>query len=131
MTLGDEEFKLKGVTVQEMAKVKSWTSYKNRGEWFAAIGEEDPDALIAAYVLCKQRKGEQVRFSDVDFDLDALKGQWVDETGREVEPVLEKNKDGSFKTDKNGLPVPVLDKSGRAQWRYVDTGDAVPPVESA
>lgn len=128
---GDEEFALAHVTVQEMAKVKSWTAFRNRNVWFDAIRDEDPDALIAAYVLVKQRKGESVRFSEVDFDLDSLTAKLVDETGSEIEPVLERNADGSIKTDAKGQPVPALDAQGRVQWVYTSNGAPVPPTGTA
>lgn len=130
VTLGDETFTLSGLKVQEMAKVKSWTSLKNREEWWKAITEEDPDALIAAYVLVKQRKGEQVRFSDADFDLDTFDVDLVDEQGRKVMPVFEQNTDGTVKTRDDGSPIPAL-KDGEAQWKYVETGEPVPPTELA
>lgn len=126
LTFADEQFTLAHISVQEMMKVKGWTPYKNRREWFTAIGNEDPEALLAAYVLTKQRKGEDVRFSEVDFDLDTLGAKFVDDDGREVEPVVEKLKDGTVKTDKDGAPIPVLDKSGRPKWTYADTGEPVP-----
>ena len=136
VVLGDEEFPMAGVTVQEMYRVTSTTSYKNRQAWFAGIRNDEPEALIAAYMLAKSRKGETVRFADADFDMDDLSAKLVDESGREVEPVLEKNPDGSLKFTKNddgsqGDPIPVLDGQGRAQWIYTDSGDPVVPTEAA
>lgn len=128
VTLGDEQFTLAHISVQDMVKVKSWTGLKNRDEWAAAIGEEDPEALIAAYVLAKQRKGENLRFTDADFDLDSLEAAWVDDTGRRVEPLFEKNPDGSYRLNDKRLPIPVLDKTGAATWVFTDTGDPVPPT---
>jgi hypothetical protein len=129
-TLGEEDFTLSGVSAQEMMKVQAWTTYRNRKEWFTGLQQEDPAALLAAFVLVKQRKGENVRFSDADFDLDSLAAKFVDETGREMEPVVEKNKDGTVKLDKDGAPIPVF-RDGKAEWVYVDTGDPVPPTEAA
>ena len=136
VTLGDVEFPMSGVTLQEMYKVTSTTRYKNKREWFAAIQDDEPEALIAAYVMAKARAGETVRFNDANFDLDDMAAKLVDETGREVEPVLEKNPDGSLKFTENddgsqGTPIPVLDGQGQPQWVYSDTGEPVRPTSAA
>lgn len=126
ISFGDEEFRLAGLKAQEVMKVKAWTGFKNRKEWFTAISEEDPEALIAALVIVKQRKGENVRFADADFDFDDLDGKFLDEQGREVEPVMETNDDGSLRKDEKGDPIPVTDEHGAQQWRTVETGEVLP-----
>lgn len=131
ITFGDEEFSLAHVSAQEVIKVKAWTGCKNRQEWFTAITEEDPEALVAALVLAKQRKGETVRFADADFDFDDLDVKFVDDQGREVEPINQTNDDGSLKLDAQGRPLPSLDKDGKQQWRDVTSGEVIPFVQTA
>ena len=126
VTLGDEEFRLDKVTVKEVDRVCSLTSYKNKREWFDGITAEEPKATIAAYIIAKARKGEKVRWDDVDFP-DDTNARFVDETGREVEPRFETSDDGTVKTFDNGLPVPVL-RDGKAVWVFSDTGEEVPPT---
>lgn len=142
-------FDLRGLTAKEMAKVKTETGLKNRREFFDAITDEDPEALIAAFVLARTRAGETVRWADVDVDLDDVQAAYYDDTDREVEPVFETNEDGSlllikrddndrplrdergdFIPDPNGSPVGKRDARGALQWRYVDSGDLVPPTGS-
>lgn len=126
ISFGDEEFRLAGLKASEMLKVKAWTGCKNRQEWFTAISDEDPEALLAALVIAKQRKGENLRFSDADFEFDDLDGKFVDDQGREVEPVLELNDDGSMKKDDAGAPIPAKDEHGHPQWRAVESGEVLP-----
>jgi hypothetical protein len=78
-----------------------------------------------------KRQGQEVKFSEADFDLDTLDARLVAPDGREVEPKLEKNKDGTLKLDEKKQPVPVLDKKGQQIWLYADTGDVVPPTVPA
>ena len=128
VTLGDEEFRLDRVTVKEVDKVCGLTSYKNKREWFDGITAEEPKATIAAYIIAKARQGVKVRWEDVDFD-DDVNARFVDDAGREVQPKLEMNDDGTVKTFDNGLPVPVM-RNGSAVWVYSDTGEEVPPPEA-
>lgn len=140
-------FELAHIKASEMAKVESWTGYTNRPEWLNAISEQRTAALVAALTLAKQRAGENVRFSDVDFDMDDLKVSLVDEQGREVEPVLvtdaegepilvkyvrnrpaKDDRGGYIIDDEDGRPVPELDSEGQQVWRYVDSGELVPTV---
>lgn len=127
VTLGDEEFRLDRVTVKEVDRVCGLTSYKNKREWFDGITAEEPKATIAAYIIAKARKGEKVRWDDVDFP-DDVNARFVDEAGREVEPRFETNDDGTVKTFDNGLPVPVL-RDSKTVWVFSDTGEEVPPTE--
>lgn len=126
VTLGDEEFRLDRVTVKEVDRVCGLTSYKNKREWFDGITAEEPKATIAAYIIAKARQGVKVRWDDVDFD-DDTNARFVDESGREVEPKLDVNDDGTVKTTDGGMPVPVL-RDGKAVWVYSDTGEEVPPT---
>lgn len=142
-------FDLRGLTAKEMARVKTETGLRNRGEFFDAITDEDPDALIAAFVIARTRAGETVRWSDVDVNLDDVEAGYFDDSDREVEPVFETAGDGSLllvkrdddgrvlKDDKghyipdpNGTPVGKRDDRGRLIWRYVDGSGDVPPTES-
>lgn len=123
LTLGDETFELLHLSAQEMLKVKGWTGFKNRQEWFAAMLEEDPEALLAGLVLSKQRKGEPIRFSEADFDLDTLDAAFINEHGQKVEPVLQTDDAGTVVLDAAGKPIPVLDERGAQQWRDVESGE--------
>lgn len=136
VTLGDVDFSMAGVTAQEMYKVVGTTRYKNKREWFTALENDEPEALIAAYIMAKARKGESVRFADANFNLDDMSARLVDDSGREVRPVLEVDADGSIKYTVNpdgtqGRPIPVLDGQGDPQWVYADTNEPVPPTEAA
>jgi hypothetical protein len=43
-------------------------------EWGTALGKGDPEALTALVWLARRRAGEDVKFSDVEFDLIELAG---------------------------------------------------------
>lgn len=131
ITHGDYTFDFRGLTAKEMAKVKTETGFTNRGEFFDAITDEDPNAMIAAFVLARTRQGETVRWGDVDVDLDTVEAGYYDDTDRQVEPVFQTDDDGSLVLDDDGDPKPSRDKQGRVIWRYVDTGEEVPPTDSA
>lgn len=142
-------FDLRGLKAKEMAQVKTETGLRSRREFFDAITDEDPDAMIAAFALARRREGENVRWSDVDVDLDQVEAGYYDDTDREVEPVFEMDGDslllvkrdendrplrddsGAYIRDPNGSPVGKRDEQGRLVWRYVDTGEPVPPTDSA
>lgn len=128
VTMADQEFKIGGVSVQEMIKVKAWTRLATRELFYQGVIAEDPEALLAAYCLARLRAGDKVSYADDDFDLDELGAKLVDDTGRAVEPVVETNRDGTVKTGKDGAPIAVLDTGGRRVWRYADTGEHVPPA---
>src|SRR3954469_25161548 len=131
VSMGGHDVPTEKSTVQEMRQVKIWTTFSTRKEWFAAILKEDPDALIAAYCVALRRQGTDVKFSDADFDLDTLTARLVAPDGREIEPKLEKNKDGTLKLDEKQQPVPCLTRKGEQIWLYTETGDVVPPTEPA
>lgn len=131
ISFGDEEFPLAHISAQEVIKVKSWTGLKNRKEWFSAMTEEDPEALVAALVIAKQRKGESIRFANTDFDFDDLDVKFVDDHGVVVEPVMETNEDGTVKTNETGQPIPSVDKDGHQQWRNVESGVVIPFDQTA
>lgn len=122
---GADEFPLSHVSAQEVIKAKTWTGCRNRRAWFTAISDEEPEALLAALVIAKQRKGEECDFAAADFDLDEIDAKFIDDAGREVEPVLVTNPDGSPKLDADGGVIPVLGADGKPQWRDV-AGNVVP-----
>lgn len=124
--LGEVQWDFADVRAQEMLKVCSWTPYKNRGEWFAAIIREEPAAIIAAVLLTKQRRGENATFDEVDINLDDTEAWFVSPTGIRIQPSFEKKADGTLRLTKDGAPVPVLDVAGDQVWTDVETGDAVP-----
>lgn len=132
VTLGGEDLLLSHITLQEVLKVKSCTGYATKREWFAALYREEPEAQAAALIVAKARKGETARFADVDFDTDTYEARFVDEATRQpVEPLMEKNDDGTLKLDDDGTPIAVLDKAGVAQWVFSDTGEPLPPTETS
>lgn len=126
ITFGEDEFPLAHVTAQEVMKVKAWTGCRNRRDWYNAISEEEPGALIAALVIARQRKNIPADFATADYDLDEIQAKFLDDAGREVEPVLVENPDGSPKLDADGAVIPVLAADGKPQWREVTTGTVVP-----
>lgn len=129
--MGGEDLLLSHITLQEVLKVKAWTGYATKREWFAALYREEPEAQAAALMIVKTRKGEKVRFDDVDFDTDTYESRFVDEASlRTVEMLTEKNDDGTLRLDADGDLIPVLDRAGRAQWVFSDTGEPLPPTET-
>lgn len=126
ITFGADEFDMSDVSMQEMSQVKKWIGCRNRRDWFTLIGDEDPDAMIAALTIARRKNGEQVEFADADFGIGEVSAKFVDETGREVEPVLTVADDGTVVTGPDGLPIPVTDRQGKQQWRDVTTGDVIP-----
>lgn len=148
VTYDGHTFDLRGISAKEMARVKTETGLANRREFFDAITDEDPNALIAAFVLARTRAGESVRWDDVDVVLDEVEAGYYDDTDREVEPVYEmdgdslllvkrddndrpvKDAQGEYIPDPNGSPIGKRDKRGNLIWRYVDTGEEVPPTDS-
>lgn len=129
--LGDEQLSAAHLSVQDMVKVKTWTGLKSRREFFNEILAEDPEALLAAYCVAKAKAGEDVRLSDADFDLDTLDVTLTDGDGRAVEPLVKRDKAGEPVLDDKGQPIPMLDKAGAQKWVYTDSGDPVPPTETA
>lgn len=132
MTMGDEELRLKHITIKELLAVKTWTGIATKAEWLAAVQAGDVEALQAAYGIAKWRStGTKPRVDDLDYDTDTQNTRLVDGTDREVELVFETKADGSLKLDKDGSPIMSREKDGAAKLRYVDTGDPVPPTETA
>ena len=62
------EFDQSRLMLSEAMAIKSYTGLKPP-QWQAALTEGDPEALQALVWLLKKRNGEDVRFSDVDFNL--------------------------------------------------------------
>lgn len=126
LTVGGENFPLETPSVQEVRDVKRWTGFASKQEWYAALIREDGDALLASYVIAKRRRGEHAEYGDAtDFPADIV-AKFTDGAGREVEPVLERNDDGSTRLDERGNAIPVLDEDGVRQWRDVESGVVVP-----
>lgn len=152
LSCGDEYFDLSDLWSDEMAQVKSWTGLKNKAEFHAALKEEDPDAVAAAFTIARRRGGDKgCRFSAVRVNLDLLKwSRHLD--GRTVEVDYDKNDDGSAVEvvfdpakqmpvleggefvlptgDEDEVVGPAVhyDESGNLLWRYVDTGEQVRPT---
>jgi len=124
--VGGETLALSTPTVQEVREVKRWTGFASKGDWFSAIIREDADALLAAYVIAKRRKGERADYDDAtDFPADTT-AKWTDGGGREVRPILEENPDGTLKLDPRGNVIPVLDEEGNQKWRDAESGNVIP-----
>lgn len=126
ITFGEDEFPLSHVTAQEVIKVKTWTGVRNRRAWYQAISDEEPEALVAALVIARLRKNIPADFATADYDLDEIQAKFIDDAGREVEPVLLLKDDGSPKLDDDGAVIPVLGSDGKPQWREVTSGNVVP-----
>jgi hypothetical protein len=118
------EFALARLSAQEVIKAKTWIGCRNMADWFNQISEGEPEALLAAMVIAKQRKGENVDYATADFCYDDLSARFVDDAGREVEPVFEENPDGTTKLV-DGRPVPKFDGKGEPMWRDT-SGNVVP-----
>lgn len=132
MTMGDEDFRMKGITLKELMAVKSWTGIPNKPEWINGINAGDPEALMAAYgIAVWRRTGVKPRVDDLDFDTDTLNTRLLDGSNdREIEVAFETKADGSLKLDKNNNAIISREKDGSTKFRYVDDGSAVPPTEA-
>lgn len=127
---GTETFDVVKLMASEVKKIQAWTGLPSKSAWINALGSEDIDAFVAGYVLMKQRAGADLRFDDVDFDTDEMSAVMVDPaSGREIEPVLVRDKDGDPVLNAKKEPVVVKDKAGQPTWRFVDDGSPVPPTE--
>jgi hypothetical protein len=132
LKFGEDTFDVVKLMASEVSKIQLWTGFGSKREWISQLGEENIDAFRAGYTLMLQRRGENVKFSEVDFDTDTLEAQSVDgRNGREIEPVLVLDEDGDPKLNGKGEPIPVRDERGDVTWRYTDDGSAVPPTEQA
>ena len=128
LTFGDDVFDVVGLMASEVAKISLWTGLASKRAWISALGDEDIEALRAGKALMLQRRGEDVRFSDVDFDTDTVTVAMADGvTGREIDPVLVLDDDGEPKLDKKGRPS-FVQVDGRDAWRFTDDGSPVPPT---
>lgn len=95
------------IKASEAEKITAWTGLGIR-EWeMAVISENDATALKALLVLDRFRKGEHVKFADVDIeDLDSVSADFYDERGRKVTAKV----DGEGKTvTVNGQSVLLFD----------------------
>ena len=156
VTIGDLYFDLANLMSDEMEQVSIWTggAYKNRQEFYAALGDEIPPAIVAAMHLAKWRKtGEKPRYDDKwRVNLDDI--QWMRHVGgRAVDVKMEKDADGSpllVVVDAKGEPVkdgknyklPTGDEAenvgfalhkdddGNLSWYYTDTGEDVRPTKA-
>lgn len=131
LKFGDESFDVVKLMASEVAKIQAWTGCGSKRAWINLIGEEDIDAYRAGYALMKQRRGEDIRFSDVDFDTDTMEAVYVEgSSGREIAPVLLLDADGEQILNAKGEPQPVK-VNGDPTWTYVDDGSPVPPTPQA
>jgi len=81
LTFGEETFDVVKLMASEVAKISAWTGLGSKRAWVQALGEENIDAFRAGYTLMKQRAGEDIRFSDADFDTDLMSVIMVDVDG--------------------------------------------------
>jgi hypothetical protein len=130
LTFGEETFDVVKLMASEVAKIRTWTSLASKRAWVEALGAEDIDAFRAGYTLMKQRAGEDIRFSDADFDTDEMSVTMIDgANGREVEPNLVLDEDGDPVLDAKDRPQ-FVQVDGVDSWLYSDDGSAVPPTEA-
>lgn len=155
VTIGDLYFDLAALMSDEMEQVSIWTggAYKNRQEFYAALREELPRAVVAALHVAKWRKtGEKPRYDDKwRVNLDDIR--WSRHVGgKAVDVSMEKDSDGAplvVVVDAKGQPVRdgknyklptgdegekvgfILhkDEDGNLRWYYVDTGEDVRPTQ--
>ncbi|MGV4984512.1 hypothetical protein ACVB8X_13910 [Streptomyces sp. NRAIS4] len=59
------EFDTDRLLVAEARELKTYAGF-TPPKWYAAIGDDDPDALAFLIYLAKKRAGETLRFSDLD-----------------------------------------------------------------
>jgi len=127
LTFGEETFDVVKLMASEVAKISAWTGLGSKRAWVQALGEENIDAFRAGYTLMKQRAGEDIRFSDADFDTDLMSVIMVDVDGREIEPDLVLDDDGDPVVGPKGRPV-FVQRDGQDAWRYADDKSPVPPT---
>lgn len=132
LKFGEDTFDVVKLMASEVSKIQMWTGLGSKREWISAIGREDIDAFRAGFTLMKQRAGEDVRFSEVDFDTDEMEAVMIHPpTGREIEPVLVVDDDGAPLLNDKGQPQVQKDQAGADCWRFVDDESPVPPTDEA
>jgi hypothetical protein len=99
----------------------SWTGYTNRKELELRASDGDELAWRAVLALLAHRRGENVRFSDVDIeDVDSIEGAGLyDDAGREA----------TLKLQDDGQPYLV---NGAPVWLFdgQEADDPPPPAAS-
>jgi hypothetical protein len=126
VTFGDRTFDVVKLMASEVSKIQLWTGLASKNAWITALGQENIDAYKAAFTLMCQRAGEELRFSDADFDTDELRVDWIDPaTGGGVHLLLKTDEDGAQVLDKDGDPLPVME-DGSPVWLFDDTEERVP-----
>lgn len=92
----------------EATKITAWTGYGLK-EWEAKlVGEGDPLAACALMALYAFRKGENVRFSDLEVDdVDTIEAEFVTEAGEVMRLKLDPETQEPIMV--NGLPLFTLD----------------------
>lgn len=132
ITFGAESFDVVKLMASEVAKIQAWTGLSSKNAWIQALGQQDIDAYRAGYTLMLQRRGDDIRFSDADFDTDDMDVVMIEaSSGREVEPILQLDDEGDPIVNSKGRPVTVKDAKGDDCWKYTDDGSPVPPTSEA
>lgn len=73
------------IKASEAEKILAWTGYDNLQELEIRASDSDPLACRALLALLEFRKGNHVRFAEVDIeDVDGIEADLYDETGRVV-----------------------------------------------
>lgn len=104
------EFNPERFLVAEARELKTYTGF-TPPRWFAAIDEQDPDALAFLVYLAKKREGEQLRYSDLDtldyadFDMEIV------DLDAEEEAQAEQAGDGTQQEQPD--PTPASGESGQ------------------
>lgn len=95
------------IKASEAEKLLGWTGYKALREWELRASDGDPLACRALLALMEFRKGNNVRFADVEIeDVDSCAGDLVDAQGRVMTWKLDDDGDPVLV---KGLPVPLFD----------------------
>ncbi|MGZ4663722.1 MAG: hypothetical protein ACXV5Q_01380 [Frankiaceae bacterium] len=132
VSFGDEHFDVVNLMATDVRKIRAWTGCSNKQAWLQALGEQDIDAITAAYVLMRQRRGESIRFDDADFDTDDLTIDTLDpKTERPISPKWVLDAEGEPALNSKNQPVPEKDAHGQPVWTFDDDGSTVPPTSKA
>ena len=128
VTVDGETLLFSSLMIDETEQVTIKTPYKNKTEWARGCWNEEPAAQKAVYIICKARKGEQIKWTEAKFR-DDITCKYVDPDGRQIVMQFEQREDGTIVTDDDGDPKPLL-RNGRVVLLYADTGEEVPPIDA-
>ena len=77
------------ISAKEADRLTAWTGYSLR-EWEGEVANGDPLACRALICLTEFRKGNHVRFDDIDIeDVDSIEADLKDDRGRRLSQKIE------------------------------------------